>query len=86
MNSLILLVPFLFIGCTFKETPNIVEVKEIIIKQNIPQELLTCKELPIIPTVKLQSELMKYVIDLQETADSCKTQIYNINDYININK
>ncbi len=53
-----------------------------VIKQEIPNEYLQCDDLPLVPTVKMQSEVASFVTKLYEVADSCKENMEKAREYV----
>lgn len=59
-------------GCANRSDPPPQIIKEVVYKSPIiAPELLTCKALPVVPKVTMQSEVAIYVVELFETASEC---------------
>jgi len=86
MKYLLLFLAVLFVGCSQKMPEPIVKTvtvtKIAIQKDKIPSSLLDTKPLPKVPkNIKLQSQVSAYIIDLYNSASSCKANIKSIKEW-----
>ncbi len=73
-------------GCVDKCVPQFVD-KVKIVKQEVPQDLLRCREFPIEPvTAEKQSEVAAYTVELWLTADECKRNLTSIEKLVDSNR
>ncbi len=81
--SLLVLV-FILVGCSAKVEPEQI-VKTIEVNVDVPNEYLECEELPKIPLLDNKSKdstVMNYIVDLWNSADSCKKDLESIKQYL----
>jgi hypothetical protein len=52
-------------------------------KQQVPNELLECSEIPKVPNITMQSEAADYMVRLYKSAEQCREKIYSIKEFIN---
>ena len=66
-------------GCTLKQSPEIQVVEKIVyVKQDIPAELLVCKDLNT-SVVSTQADVARLIIDLDEAFNDCKGKLQSVN-------
>lgn len=86
MRYLSLLLAIIFIGCSQKVSGPIVKTvtvtKIVVHKENVPKQFLVSTPIPKVPkNIKLQSQVAGYIIDLYESAKSCKENLKSIKEW-----
>jgi len=59
-------------GCVSSSQPATTVIEKVVYqKPTIAEETLTCKALPTVPAVTMQSEVASYILELYESASDC---------------